>query len=257
MILAEMIPHPRWAASAAEDELGLASEIEIGGPRLLVRLRHVADAELGHDRVLDRDIPELAFELIRRIVRPDVLDEGHRLGHHAVARMDVEVLEQLEVGHQPARPDPEHEAALAHVVELGGLGGDDRRVVIGQVDHRGPEREVAGVRHEAGEEHERRGDRLGGGGKMLAHPQLVEPESIGQQRLFGVLFERAPEQAVRRMDRHHEHSEAHAFLPADPAAATMTRRAFKGNGLRSRLAIPEAVRRPSALNGNTDASIKG
>jgi hypothetical protein len=32
MMLAEMMPQPRRAASAAEDELGLASEIEIGGP---------------------------------------------------------------------------------------------------------------------------------------------------------------------------------------------------------------------------------
>ena len=45
------------------------------------------------------------------------------------------------------------------------------------------------------------------------------------------------------------------FLPTDLVAATMTRRAIKGNGLRSRLAIPEAARRPSALKGNTDASI--
>ena len=92
------------------------------------------------------DVPELAFEIVGRIVRPDVLDEGHGLGHHAVARMHVRVLEQLEVGGEPARSDTEHETALAHVIELGGLGGDDRRMVIGQVDHGGAERDVLGSR---------------------------------------------------------------------------------------------------------------
>jgi hypothetical protein len=84
-----------------------------------------------------------------------VLDEGHGLGHHAVARMNVRVLEQLEIGREPAWSDAQHEAALAHVIELGGLGGDDRRMMIGQVDDGGAERDVARARNEAGEEHER------------------------------------------------------------------------------------------------------
>ena len=106
------------------------------------------------------------------------------------------LLEQLEVGDQPARPDPQHEAALAHVVELGGLGGDDRRMVNGHVDDGGAERDAAWCCvDEAGEEHQRRGERLGGGGEVLAQPELVEAELVGQHRLFGVLRERAPRSA--------------------------------------------------------------
>jgi hypothetical protein len=170
----------------------------------LIRLRHIADAELGHDGVLDRDVPELAFEVVGRIVRPDVLDESHGLGHHAVARMPVRVLEQLEIGDEAARPDTKHEAALAHVVELGGFGGDDSGVMVGQVDDGGAEGDVLGACDQVREEHHRRGDRLGGGGEMLAQPQLVEAELLGQHRFLHVLVERAPERAVRRMDRHHE-----------------------------------------------------
>src|SRR5262245_2831285 len=48
---------------------------------------------------------------------------------------------------------------------------------------------------------------------MLAQPQLVEAELVGEHRLLAVLLERAPERAVRRMDRHHEHPEPHGFLP--------------------------------------------
>jgi hypothetical protein len=118
------------------------------------------------------------FELVGRVVRPDVLDEGHRLGHHAVARMDVEVLEQLEVGHEPAGADAEHEAALAHVIELRRLRGDDGRMVIGQVDDGGAEDQVLGAGEQIGEEHQRGRDRLGAGREMLAQPQFVEAELI-------------------------------------------------------------------------------
>ena len=112
-------------------------------PRLLVGLRHEADAELGHDAVLDLDVPELALEIVGRVLRPDLLDHVDGFDHHAVARVVVGHLEQLEVGQQSARADAQHEAALAHVVELRGLGRDDRRMVVGQVDDGGAERGCA------------------------------------------------------------------------------------------------------------------
>jgi hypothetical protein len=34
------------------------------------------------------------------------LDEIHRLDHHAIARMHVGIVEQLEIGHQAAGPTP-------------------------------------------------------------------------------------------------------------------------------------------------------
>jgi hypothetical protein len=129
-------------------------------------------------------------------------------------RVHVGIVEQLEIGHEAAWPDAEHEAAFAHVIELRCLGGHDRGMMIGQVDDGGAERDVFGMREETREEHHRGRDRFGGGGEMFAQPQLVEPERIGEHRLLTVLLERAPERAARRMDRHHEHSQAHVVLPA-------------------------------------------
>ena len=59
-----------------------------------------------------------------------LLDHVDGLDHHAVARVVVGVLEQLEVRDEPARPDAQHEAALAHVIELRGFGRDDRRMMV-------------------------------------------------------------------------------------------------------------------------------
>jgi hypothetical protein len=99
------------------------------------------------------------------------------------------------------------------VVELRGFGGHDRGMMIGQVDDGGAEHDVPSAREKTGEEHHRRRDRFGGGGEMLAQPQLVEAERVGKHRFFAVLVERAPQRAARRMDRHHEHSQAHMVLP--------------------------------------------
>jgi hypothetical protein len=182
--------------------------------RRLIGFRHKANAELGNDPILETYLPELALKIVGRVLRPYALDEIHGLDHHPIARVHVGSVEQLEIGHEAARSDTEHEAAFAHVIELRGLGGDDRGMMIRQVDDCGAERDVFGAREESREEHHRRGNRFGGGGKMFAQPQLVEAERIGEHRLFTVLLERAPERAARRMDRHHEHSQAHVVLPA-------------------------------------------
>jgi len=108
------------------------------------------------------------------------------------------------IGGKPARSDAEMEAAAAHVIELRDLAGDDRRMVVRQIDDRGAERQVFGLRHQAGEEHQRRGERLGDRREMLAHPELVEAELVGEQRLGGVLGQRAGERTAGRMHRHHE-----------------------------------------------------
>ena len=49
----------------------------------------------------------------------------------------------------------------------------------------------------------------------------VEAELIRQQRLLGVLVERAPERAIRRVHRHHEQSETHNFSPSPYSQADM------------------------------------
>ncbi len=180
---------------------------------LLVRFGHEAHPQVGQDAILDLDVPELALERIGRILRPDALHEIHGLDHHAVARMHVGILEQLEIRDEAAWSDAEHETALAHVIELRRLGGNDRGMMVGNVDDRGAEGDVSRAREEIGEEHQGRGNGLGGGGEMLAQPQLLEAELVGEQRLLRVLVERAPEGAVRRMHRHHEHTETHEYPP--------------------------------------------
>ena len=155
---------------------------------------------------------EFAGKIVGRILRPDALDRGDGFHRLARAHAAVGVAEQLEVGEEPARADAEHEAAAAHVIELRDLGGDDRRIVVRQADHAGAEFQVFGARHEARHEHQRRRDRLGGRGEMLAEPHFVEAERVGVERLLLVLGERLGERARRRMHRHHEYSEAHLLL---------------------------------------------
>jgi len=95
------------------------------------------------------------------------------------------------------------------MIELRHLGGHFDRVMVRQADHRGAEGEIPGARHEAGHEHQRRRNGLGGRGEMLAEPQFIEAEPVGIERLLLVLGERVGEHASRRMHRHHEQSEAH------------------------------------------------
>ena len=157
---------------------------------------------------------ELARKIVRRILRPDLLDHFDGFDELARAHAAVGIAEQLEVGQQPARTDAEHEAAAGHVIELRDFGRHLHRIVVRQTNHRGAEAQVLGARRKAGHEHQRRGDRLGGRGKMLADPQFVEAELIGVERLFLVFGQRIGERARRRMHRHHEYPKTHrAFLP--------------------------------------------
>ena len=164
------------------------------------------------------DAAEFAGNIVGRILRPDFLDGFDRLDEFARAHGAIGVVEQLEVGEQPARADAEHEAAAGHVIELCCFGRDHHRIVVRQADHRGAEAQILGARREARHEHQRRGDRLGGGGKMLADPEFVEAELIGVERLLFVFGERVGERAGRRVHRHHEHSEPHSLILRLPAS---------------------------------------
>ena len=106
--------------------------------RLLQRLRHEADAKLGQDRLLDLHVPVLALDIVGRVLRPDAQDRVDRFHERALARGRIDV-EQLEVGGEPAGADAEQEAAAAHVIELRDLAGDDRRMMVRQVDDGGAE----------------------------------------------------------------------------------------------------------------------
>ena len=90
------------------------------------------------------------------------------------------------------------------MIELRHLGRHGDRVMVRQADHGGAEGQILGARQERRHEHQRRRDRLGGGGEMFAEPQFVEAELVGVERLLLVLGERIGEHASGRMHRHHE-----------------------------------------------------
>ena len=121
---------------------------------------HEADAQLGQDRLLDLHVPELALDVVRRILRPDAQNGVDRFHEGALSRRRVD-LEEFEIGSEPAGADAKQKPAAAHVVELRGFAGDDRWMMVRQVDDGGAEGEVLRLRHEAGKEHQRRGERLG------------------------------------------------------------------------------------------------
>ena len=218
--------------------------------RLLIGFRHIADAELGNDRVLELHRPELAFEIVGRILRPDALDHADQFHRFALAHLAVAVAEQLEVREQPADADPEHEAAAAHGVELRDFGRDLHRVMARQADHRGAEGEILGARQQARHEHQRRGDRLRGRGKMLAEPQFVETERVGVERLLLVLGQRIGERAVRRMHRHHEQAKTHCLSSAAALRSPQRRDKLKSR-TRSRMPHREMPPTQKARTGGT------
>jgi hypothetical protein len=127
----------------------------------------------------------------------------------AIADGLVGLSEQFEIRKQSAWPDAEHEAAAAHVIELRRFRGNDDRIVIGNADDAGAEAQIAGARQKRGHEHHGRGDRLAGGGKVLAQPQLGKAEFVGKQRFFRILGECVGKRPGRRMHRHHKKSEPH------------------------------------------------
>ena len=130
----------------------------------------------------------------------------------AIRRL-VEDLEHLEVGRRGARPDPEHEAPLRHVIELGDLSGDDRGVLVGEADDPGAELDPVGLRDEGGHQHEGGLDGLGGEGEVLSEPHLVEADRIGAADDVHVLVEQGVVTAAIVVDRVHEHAQLHGGSP--------------------------------------------
>ena len=181
----EIGPQPRCAATRTVDEFGLDTATTTGGPP---GARGFGMKPMPSSRLIAFLMPNFQnspSNVVGRVLRPDALDDVHRLDQHPVALLDVGDVEQLVVGRQAAGADAEQEAALAHVVELRDLRRDHRRMPVRQVDHAGAEDDAAGLRDQARHEHQRRRDRLGGGGEMLADEDLVEAEPLGQQHLLG------------------------------------------------------------------------
>ena len=180
--------------------------------RLLVGLAHAADADVGQHVFLDLEVPVLAVELVGRVRRPDAVDHVDGFDQHLHA-VEIGDLEHLEIGRGRARPDAHEEAALRDMVELGGLPGHDRRMLIRQAEDAGAELDALGLWHQGSEEHERRLDGLGGKREMLAEPDLVEADRVGALDDLEVFLQQRVIAPPEILNRVHEHAELHGAPP--------------------------------------------
>src|SRR5690606_10411127 len=64
---------------------------------------------------------------------------------------------------------------------------------------------------------QRRGDRLGRGGEVLAHPGLVEAEAVGEDDRLAILAKRFRQVTAEAVKRHHEQPELHPDGPSRPS----------------------------------------
>ena len=212
---------PRAARPRAHDRDG------DGRMRRLVRPGHDADAEVAAVGVLDLKIPVAAGELVRRLLRPYLQDRLDRLLHHLRPVRRVVQLEHLEVAGRAAGPDAEDEAALGKLIEHRGMGGDDRRVLLRQVDHAGAELDPLRALDQGREKDEGRGDLLRLVGVVLADIDLREAQLIRQDDRVLVLAEHREERPLRPVQRHHEHAEFHGSASRSrypPAVPVRSRR---------------------------------
>ena len=148
----------------------------------------------------------LPLQPIGRLAGPDrehVVDALLEL----LAPVEIEVAEHFPVGGQPARADPEDEAALEEVVEHRDLGRDRRRVAIWQVDRPRAERDPLRQVGETREEDRAVGDRLRQVGHVLADEGLGIAELVQQQDCLAILAQGLRVRTLRRMERHREVAE--------------------------------------------------
>jgi hypothetical protein len=148
---------------------------------LLKRFRQITNAEIRQNHILDVHMPELALKVVRRILRPDALNKVNTFDHHAATRFEVPAIEQFKIGMQTTRADSHHEAALAQMIELGGLSSHNGRVVVRQVDCGRPERQIPGSSEQMREEHKGRGNGLAARREVFAHPQFVKTKLVRKQ----------------------------------------------------------------------------
>ena len=212
--------------------------------RLLVGPRHVAEPELRHVPLALADLPELALDVVGRLAAPELEDDVDRFERHLAAHHRVLEMEQLEVRRQPARPDAHQEAAVGQMVEHRGEARDHGRMLLRQVEHAGAQADLPGQRDRLGEEGQGRGDRLGHRAEMLADPDVVEAQLVGEDDRLEVLLEHLVVVPRRRVQRHHEQAESH-LSPPWPVIWSRSRAGPAGLS-RSRWQCPASPRRGAA-----------
>ena len=176
--------------------------------RQLEGLHDHALAVLHRHRVFHRHVPVLAFDVVRRLRRPDLEHRVDALDKHGVAVI-IQIAEHFRVRDQPARADAHDEAALEHMVQHGHVGGNGGRVTVGHVDGARAQLDLVRVKSQAAQEHQAGRDVFSQVGDMLAHISFAETQAVGQNNGLTVFEQRFAGNARRWMQWHHECTELH------------------------------------------------
>ena len=202
---------------AAPPERDEALGVRIGGGagnrrmRFLKRLDHVADADLGPQRLHRRNGPVFSLEVDRRRARPQRQNVVDRFREHVVA-VRLQQSERLGVGAENAGADAQDESPFEQVVEHRRIRRHHHRMGVRQIDDRGPDLDLRGHAEQRGDEHHAVGNVLGRIGEVFAAIALAVSEPVGENKCFAILLERLDVTSRRRMDRHREITKFHAFL---------------------------------------------
>ncbi len=179
--------------------------------RLLIRLHHAAEPDLGPARFGGGNIPILSGQIVRRLAGPQCDDMIDRLGEHGVT-IGIEQLQRFHVGAQHAGANAEHQAAFQQVVDHRCLGGDQERMAERQIRNRRAEpylRREAGKR---GDEGQAVGNVFGKIGQVLAAIALAKAQPVGEDKRLAVFTQRLCIIPRERMNGHDEETELHIFL---------------------------------------------
>src|ERR1700733_10058042 len=95
-----------------------------------VGFAHIAHAKLRNHVVRYFDLPMFSRDVVRRILRPYLHNDGDRFCHPCVADVAVEIGEEFHVGRQTTWSDAENESALGQVVKKSHLAGYHRWVPV-------------------------------------------------------------------------------------------------------------------------------
>ena len=179
---------------------------------------HTGDSELrellvrAHLDSLVVEVPELAVEVDVVSGGVESLDDvqGFPEPRGALARVE---LEEPFVADQATAAETVYEPAVGQVVEEGEPLGDHEGVVIGQVDRPRTEADPMGHRRRLGEEDVGGRDVLVGASVMLAHPNLVVTEPIGQRHLLELQVIGQRPVGPRERFGHQEQTKSHDLPP--------------------------------------------
>jgi hypothetical protein len=202
------------AASAERNEaFGVRIRCRAGNRRMgfLIGLDHIADADLGPQRLHRRDGPVFPLQVDRCRSGPQRQNMIDRFREHVVA-VGIQQSECLGVRAKNACADAEDESPFEQVVEHRRIRGHHDRMGVRKIDHRGPDFDLGGHAEQRCDEHHAVRDVLGGVGEVLAAIAFAVSEPVGENKGFAILLERLDVASRRRMDRHREISKFHAFL---------------------------------------------